>query len=231
LTPTADAGTFPELEIEVTTKNQNVTQTSDDAFGIQSVKAILATNAVDYLLPENGLDLRFTRTISRDLLHEGSRPSDLEGMLQSIRQSLQGSFLAGGVSRGPLLPFCNIFIPTGVQNVVRSSHKATPNKLRESETPENNVTVEYIFPPISEVRGTAVQTYEFGDRQLEYRHYESGPLLAARSNEISLTMQISHANSTSENDQAQELLHHEFHSFYNAACDMAFKVHASRYMD
>ncbi|KAJ6044346.1 uncharacterized protein N7446_002541 [Penicillium canescens] len=231
LTPAADAGTFPELEIGVAIKNQNGTQTSDNAFEIQSVKAILATNAVDYLLPENGLDLRFTRTISQDLLHEGSHSSGLEAMLQSIKQSLQGSFLAGGVSRGPLLPFCNISIPNGVQKVVRSSHKATPNKLRESESPENNVTAEYMFPPISDVRGTAVQTYEFGDRQLEYRHYESGPLLAARSNEISLTTQIPHADSTSENGQAQELVHHEFHSFYNTACDMAFKVHGSRYMD
>ncbi|KAJ5294632.1 hypothetical protein PENANT_c006G07478 [Penicillium antarcticum] len=231
LTPTADAGTFPELEIELTTNSRNGTQNSDDALEIQSAKAIFATNSVDYLLPENGLDLRFTRTIFQDLLHESAHSSDLQIMLQSIKQSLRGSFLADGVSCGPFSPFCSISIPSGIQKVARSYHKATPSKLHESETSESNIIVEYMFPPLSEVRGTAVQTYEFGDRQLKYRHYESGPLLAARSNEVSITTQIPHADSTLESDQAQELLHHDFHSFYNTACDMAFKIHGSRYVD
>ncbi|KAJ5748360.1 uncharacterized protein N7511_010056 [Penicillium nucicola] len=231
LTPTADAGTFPELEITLITKRHKDIQNSDDAFEIQSVKAILATNSVDYLLPENGLDLRFTRTISRDLLHENSCPSDFQTMLQDIKQSLRSSFMAGGVSRGPLSPFCKISIPNDVQKVIRSSHKPTPKKSRDSEIQGSNTTVEYMFPPLNEVRGTAIQTYEFGDRNLEYRHYESGPLLAARSNEVSLTTQIPHGDPTSESDQAQELLHHNFHSFYNTSSDMAFKIHGSRYLD
>jgi hypothetical protein len=231
LIPTADAGTFPELEIEVTTKNQNGAQDSDDAFEIQSVKAILSTNTVDYLLPENGLDLRFTRTISRELFHEIPCSSEVQMMLQSIKQSLQSLFLASGISRDPLSPFCKISFPNNVQRVAPSYHRVTPKRLSESENPKNNVTVEYMFPPLSEVRGTAVQKYDFGDRQIEYRHYENGPLLAARSNEVSITTQIPHVDSTSENDQAQLALRHEFHSFYNTACDMAFKIHASRYME
>ena len=95
---------------------------------------------------------------------------------------------------------------------------------------ENSVAVEYMFPPLSDIRGAIVQKYNFCGRSLDYRYYESGSILAARTNEVSLGMEIPKIDSVAENGQSEHL-DHEFHLFYNAACDMAFKIHGKRYVD
>lgn len=239
--PTSNTGSPPALEIEVA-MNSNL-----DGVDVHSVKAIRTTNSVDYLLPENGLDLRFTRTVSQDLLYKPTSDSELpqnssehlfpepfspqiEAMLQSIKTSLQDSIVNGEASQGslPLPVFCNITIPCDLVQQP-ASHKVESKKLDESMA-ENSVTVEYMFPPLSNIRGAVVQKYSFNGRQLDYRYYESGSLLASRTNEISLGMEIPQIDSAAENDQSEQL-DHEFHSFYNTACDMAFKIHGKRYVD
>ena len=226
LTPTSNTRALPELEIEVAKGSQR-----NGEINVQSVKAIQSTNSVDYLLPENGLDLRFTRTISQDLLYQppnSSQPApspDTQELLQSIKKSLQGSFAATGAFRGPVPPpaFCNISLP---QDIIQSATKA------ELKVPsEGNISVEYMFPPLSDIRGAIVQKYDFDGRPLNYRYYESGPFLAARTNEVSLDMAIPPIDPVAENQKSKELIDHEFHSFYNAACDMAFKIHGNRYAE
>ncbi|KAJ5978970.1 hypothetical protein N7501_002312 [Penicillium viridicatum] len=241
LSPTSNAGSPPELEIEIA-MNSNL-----DGVDVRSVKAILATNNVDYLLPENGLDLRFTRTVSQDLLSKPSSNSELpqnssghlfpepsspqiQAMLQSLKISLQGSIVSSGASQGPVpLPiFCNITLPCELVHQP-ASLKPKSKKLDESMA-ENSVAVEYMFPPLSDIRGAIVQKYNFCGRSLDYRYYESGSILAARTTEVSLGMEIPKIDSVAENGQSEHL-DHEFHSFYNAACDMAFKTHGKRYVD
>ncbi|CAG8888179.1 unnamed protein product [Penicillium egyptiacum] len=241
LSPTSNAGFPPELEIEVA-MNSNL-----DGVDFHSVKAILTTNSVDYLLPENGLDLRFTRTVSQDLLYKPSSNSELpqnsehllpepssspqvQAMLQSIKTSLQGPIVSSGASQGPVpLPvFCNITLPCDLVHQP-ASQKVKSKRLDESRA-EDSVVVEYMFPPLSDIRGAAVQKYNFDGRPIDYRYYESGSHLAARTNEVSLRMDIPQINPAAKNDQSEQL-DHEFHSFYNAACDMAFKIHGKRYVD
>lgn len=242
LSPTSNAGSPPELEIEVA-MNSNL-----DGVDIHSVKAILTTNSVDYLLPENGLDLRFTRTISQDLLYKPSSNSELSEtssehllsdpssspqvheMLQSIKTSLQGPVASSGASQGPVPPpiFCNITLPCDLVHQP-ASQKVKSKRLDESMA-EGCVAVEYMFPPLSDIRGAVVQKYNFDGRALDYRYYESGSHLAARTNEVSLRMEIPQIDSAAENDQSEQR-DHEFHSFYNAACGMAFKIHGKRYVD
>jgi hypothetical protein len=240
LSPTSNAGSPPELEVEVA-MNSNL-----DGVDIHSVKAILATNSVDYLLPENGLDLRFTRTVSQDLLYKPSPHSELpqssfedpllehssspqiQAMLESLQTSLEGSIVSSGALQGPVpLPiFCNIALPC---DLVQQS-TSQKSKTLDEPTAENSVSVEYMFPPLTDIRGAVVQKFDFDGRPLDYRYYESGSLLAARTNEVSLGMEIPHINSAAEDDQSEQL-DHEFHSFYNTACDMAFKIHGNRYVD
>ncbi|KAJ5384653.1 hypothetical protein N7517_002564 [Penicillium concentricum] len=242
LSPTSHAGSPPELEIELAI-NSNL-----DGVDVHSVKAILTTNSVDYLLPENGLDLRFTRTVSQDLLYKTSPHSELpqssfeqllsepsspqiQAMLQSLKVSLEGSIVGSGASKSPVpLPiFCSITLPCDL--VPQSASQIKSKNLDESMTEtENSVTVEYMFPPLTDIRGAIVQKYDFDGRPLDYRYYESGSLLAARTNEVSLGMEIPQTDSAAENDQSEQL-DQEFHSFYNAACDMAFKIHGNRYVD
>ncbi|KAJ5163463.1 uncharacterized protein N7500_005293 [Penicillium coprophilum] len=242
LSPTSNAGSPPELEIEAA-MNSSLT-----GIDILSVKAIITTNSVDYLLPENGLDLRFTRTVSQDLLYNPSPHSELpqsssehllpepysspqiQAMLQSLKFSLEGSIVSSVSSKGPVpLPiFCNITLPSGL--VPQSPSQRVESKKVDESMTENSVTVEYMFPPLTDIRGAIVQKYDFDGRPLDYRYYESGSLLAARTNEVSLGMEIPQTDSAAENDQSEQL-DQEFHSFYNAACGMAFKIHGNRYVD
>ncbi|KAJ5774374.1 hypothetical protein N7457_009270 [Penicillium paradoxum] len=228
LSPTSNTGSLPELEIAVAMNSNS------DGIDIHSVKAILATNSVDYLLPENGLDLRFTRTVSQDLFPEPSHSDSTQGLfehtphealpspetqalLQSLKSSLQSSFSSSEASGSPVPPptFCNISLPRDLAQ----QHAFQKTQTNESGEPisEDSVTVEYMFPPLNDIRGAIVQKYDFDGRPLDYQYYESGPFLSARTHEVTLGM---------ETDQS-ELLDNEFHSFYNAACDMAFKIHNS----
>ncbi|KAJ5960283.1 uncharacterized protein N7479_007433 [Penicillium vulpinum] len=240
LSPTSNAGSPPELEIEVSMNSIL------DGVDFHSVKAILTTDHVDYLLPENGLDLRFTRTVSQDLLYKPSSNPELpqsssghfspepsspqiQALLQSLKISLEGSIISIGASKRPVsLPiFCNITLPCDL--VQQSSTQKVQSKELDASMTENSVAVEYMFPPLSDIRGAVVQKYNLGGRSLDYRYYESGSLLAARTNEVSLGMDIPQLDLATENNQSEQL-DQEFHSFYNAACDMAFKIHGNRYV-
>lgn len=239
LIPTSNAQFLPALEIEVAIESQ-----ADGEMDILGVKAIKHTNSVDYLLPENGLDLRFTRTISQDLLHQPSlnprlerssspklpHSPDTQAMLQSIKQSLRDSFAAIESSSSPVPPptFCNVALP---QTIIQQFALKSQLKESKANTSESNVTAEYMFHPLSDIRGALVQKYDFNGRPLHYQYYESGPFLAARTNEVSLFMPISPVAPATGKIDSQKLLDHEFHDFYNAACDMAFKIHANRFVE
>jgi hypothetical protein len=242
LSPTSNAGSLPELEFEISMNP------SLEYVDFRSVRAIKSTNSVDYLLPENGLDLRFTRTVSQDLLPKPSSPSEhmqgsseqfsqehslspeIHAMLQSLRDSVQGTFVSGETSQWhvPAPTFCNISLPRELVQQP-ASRKV---KLIESGEPmsENSITAEYMFHPLNDVRGALVRTYDFDGRPLDYRYYASGPFLASRTNEVSLGMNIPRVDPAGQSDQP-ELLEHEFHSFYNAACDMAFQIHGGGDVD
>jgi hypothetical protein len=86
-----------------------------------------------------------------------------------------------------------------------------------------------MFPPLNDARGAAAQRYDFDGRQLSYRFYESGPFLALRSTEVSLDMAIPQDHPLE--GESQDPVEQHFHSFYNAACDMAFRIHKARYAD
>ncbi|CAG8101085.1 unnamed protein product [Penicillium olsonii] len=240
LIPTFNAHNLPELEIEVAMESQ-----LDGEVAIESVKAIQSTNSVDYLLPENSLDLRFTRTISQELWKEPLPEAqdveyaprkarvapDVEEMLQSIKRPLQGLFseTLSSSKNAPLPTFCQISLP--VEFAQQFGLQGDP-KNASGTSPEQNVSVEYMFLPLSDIRGAIVQKYDFDGRPLHYQHYDSGPFLASRANEVSLLMPLSSSTSTvAEADDSQQALDQQFHEFYNTACDIAFKVHASRYAE
>lgn len=239
LIPTSNAQLLPELEIEVAIESQG-----DGEMDIIGIKAIQSTNSVDYLLPENGLDLRFTRTISQDLLHKPSlnprlgqpfspkfpHPPDTQAMLQSIKESLRDSFAASQSSSSPVPPptFCNVSLP---QTIIQQFAPKAQLKGSNAKPSKSNVTAEYMFHPLSDIRGALVQEYDFNGRPLHYRYYESGPFLAARTNEVSLFMPALPIAPATGNADSQKLLDREFHEFYNAACDMAFKIHANKFVE
>lgn len=204
---------LPELDVEFVPIPANGLEELQGAIDIKSVKFIIDTNSVDYLLPETGLDLRFTRTLYSQVSTDTTTdPAEYEELLNSIRQPLHDAFISqsGHCSSASLPAF-------GHMCLAKSSFQAGP--------------AEYMFPPFNDARGAAAQRYDFDGRQLSYRFYESGPFLAARSTEVSLDMNIPQDAMHSVEGESQDAVEQNFHSFYNAACDMAFRIHKARYAD
>lgn len=204
---------LPELDVEFVPRPANGSDDSQGAIDIKSVRFVLGTNSVDYLLPETGLDLRFTRTlyspVSIDTITD---PAKYEELLNSIRKPLHDSFISrsGDESSISLPAFGHICL---------------------AENPVQAGPAEYMFPPFNDARGAAAQRYDFDGRQLSYRFYESGPFLAARSTEVSLDMCIPQDTMHPVEGESQDAVKQNFHSFYNSACDMAFRIHKARYAD
>ncbi|KAJ5670816.1 uncharacterized protein N7477_006179 [Penicillium maclennaniae] len=219
LTPSAHfADTIPPLDVEILV---NVAEMAgvEDTIKVQSVKSVLSTNSVDYLLPENGLDLRFTHTVGRKVSNETlTGSSHYELLVKSITESLQGVFDSRNSSLGPvpLPPFCQISVPGDLQ-------------LSGDPISNDHITAEYLLPPLSDIEGAMTQSYDFDGRLLSYRFYESGPFLAARTTELFLNMELPDATSRLEPNQPQESVEDTFHAFYNAACKMAFKIHKAKF--
>lgn len=235
LTPTSSyAGVVPPLEIEFAVRRREDTLGAENDLVVRTVKAVLGTNSVDYLLPENSFDLRFTRTVYRDLLSEShdslSDSPSHQAMLQSIQQYLLGMLVAHGAKDNlDTFPvFCRIPVPNDVlPQSISESHGISHTAEGELNNTEhgNAVTAEYMFPAVSNSWDTAVRQYDFQGRRLSYSFYESGPFLAARTTEVTLQMDIPlNAASNTDHDQPHETLEQGFHSFYQAACDLAFQI-------
>ncbi|GFF29803.1 hypothetical protein IFM61606_01504 [Aspergillus udagawae] len=230
LIPTAaHANIFPRLELEVTLTGSHRSSGSDAQIGIHSVKAELAESSVDYLLPENGLDLRFTRKLYRDLQHGYPENESAENItVESLRQCLQGIFSRYTNSEGeaPLPAFTHVPLPNHLL-------KGTVNS--EPDNSGNHSTAEYMFMPVKDLRGTRIHRYDFKGQQLNYAFYESGPFNPYRTTEIFLDMDLTvgdtSASSPAEGAMSPDPLHRGFNSFYGAACSLAFELDRAWRMD
>lgn len=209
----------PELDVEIVSKPADIFEdsaTSIDSIDVRKVDTILGSNSVDYLLPENGLDLRFTRTTYRRLWDGTTAVTpECQSLLEGIKQSLQDVFASTKTSRDPvpLPPFCHLTLPV---EYLQSPAQA-------------GTAIEYLLPPLNDVRGASTQQYDLDGRQLNCRFYETGPFLAARTAEVILGMDIQEAATHSARDESRGDLEHGFHGFYIAACELAFKIHKTRH--
>ncbi|KAJ5390948.1 uncharacterized protein N7496_002016 [Penicillium cataractarum] len=222
LTPSsAYASLAPTLDVKISSKLGKTLGSPEDSFDVQSIKFIRGSTAVDYLLPENGLDLRFTRTVYNELsgeaLEESVENLDLVRSIESSLRNIVHSDMTPADSSS-LPVFCQISLPSNLAQPGASS----------SDAP-SSITAEYMLPPIQNLRGSAIQLYELADRQLSYSYSETGPFLPARTIDVSLDMRIPNSPTEGvEADQSQFSLESEFHSFYNTACRMAFDIHDSK---
>jgi len=219
MTPSARyARVLPQLDVEIAfTPAKNGEE--EDMLEVQSVKSVFSTNSIDYLLPENGLDLRFTRTVYRKVSFETlTESSQYEPLIQSIKESLRDVLVSSIASRGAasLPAFCQILVPKDLQ-------------LLGDAIPNEPITAEYMLPPLNDIRGAMAQQYDFDGRPLTYRFYESGPFLAARTTDLFLDMELPGVASGLEHRQPQESVENDFNAFYKAACNMAFRIHKAKY--
>ncbi|KAF7592556.1 hypothetical protein BBP40_012716 [Aspergillus hancockii] len=178
------ANIFPQLEIEVGVSSSGF----EIDVSMQRAKAILAESNVDYLLPECGLDLRFTRKLTHNLLEHTP--------LEILQGSLQDLFSKSRINEG------------------------------QERDPNGYTTGEYMYLPVSDIRGTRVHRYDFRGHRLNYSFYESGPFKPYRTTDVFLDMDMAHEPEMSapDNGDSHEPIQQQFNSFYNAACSFAFDL-------
>lgn len=227
LIPTAaHANIFPRLDLEVTLTESHWSPGSH--IEIRSLKAELAESSVDYLLPENGLDLRFTRKLYRDLLHGHSGNESAGKMVESLRECLQDIFSSSMNREGetPLPALTHVPLPNDLL-------KGTVN--REQDFSGNHITAEYMFMPVNDIRSTRIHRYDFQGQHLNYASYESGPFNPYRTTDIFLDLDVTEGDSSTsppaKDAMSQDPLHREFNTFYRAACSLAFELDSAWRMD
>ncbi|KJK62442.1 Mitochondrial inner-membrane-bound regulator [Aspergillus parasiticus SU-1] len=211
LVPSAlHAHVFPQLELEVAMAPGGF------EYNVQNAKAILSQSSVDYLLPECGLDLRFTRKLTHDVLDSFGE----DAPLQPLQDSLQDFFSKAVIYEGetPLPAFSQLSIPNHL--LVETG---------EERDPDGFTTAEYMYLPVNDFRGTRLHQYDYEGHRLNYSFYESGPFSPHRTTDIFLDMDVdgSEEQSPSENGDSQEPVQQEFGSFYKAACSLAFELDRS----
>ncbi|PYI28756.1 hypothetical protein BP00DRAFT_438172 [Aspergillus indologenus CBS 114.80] len=218
LVPSAlHAQVFPQFEVEVTVNTSKSPFYTGPEFALQSAKVVLAESKLDFLLPENGLDLRF----SRRLTHELPTGSAIDPSLGALEESLRNVFKQSLESSGSEVP-----LPTFTQITL-------PRKLLGQATVRNGetLTADYIFLPVNDARGTRVHRYNFGGQQLNYSYYESGPFLPHRTTELFLSKDIASpipGLSDAIPGAAESVVEDGFHEFYKSACNLAFDVDMAR---
>ena len=209
LVPSAiHAEVFPKLDFEVAVDQKAESPESGTELVVHSAKAIMAESSVDYLLPENGLDLRFTRKMYCDLLKEGiwQKSGEMAGSLQSCLLDLLARERLNGTDL-PLPPFISLSLPKEILH-----EQSSPSSTEDSS---EFTTGEYMFLPVTDRRGTRLHRYGFHDQRLNYSYYESGPFYPHRTTDLFLDMDFT----VDDTEPFQE-----FNSFYGAACKLAFEL-------
>ncbi|KAI9045722.1 putative respiratory complex assembly protein Rmp1 [Aspergillus affinis] len=206
------ANVFPTLDIEFSLDVMQNDVDLTDKVRLQNFKTILSESTVDYLLPENGLDLRFTRKLTRDLL-EGAEinPSFLD-----LQETLNGVFLKARANREdrPLPAFIDLSLPNHVLS-----------NASENADPSGESVGEYMFMPVNSIRTTSLHRYYYRGHALNYSYFESGPYYAHQNTDCFLDFSLAKGSSVSAHSKPSDSVQAiDFNSFYKAACALAFDV-------
>ncbi|KAE8146420.1 mitochondrial inner-membrane-bound regulator-domain-containing protein [Aspergillus avenaceus] len=204
------AAAFPPLEVELAVSPFR----ANPECHIQSVKAVYTDSKVDYLLPECGLDLRFSRKLTTDLLTDPLGDTALD----PFKSFLQELFVKAITREGgmPVPSSTQITLPTYAVKRTKKAHDT-----------DGSTTAEYMFLPVSELRGMRVNRFGFQDQRLNYAFYESGPYYAQRTTDLYLDMDLTEKNPflmAAEKDEHEVTLKLLFNSFYRSACSLAFEL-------
>ncbi|KAE8383632.1 mitochondrial inner-membrane-bound regulator-domain-containing protein [Aspergillus bertholletiae] len=212
LVPSAvHANIFPQLELDVGINPGGF----ETEYNVQNAKAILSQSSVDYLLPECSLDLRFTRTLTHDVLENFGVDRPLEPLQGSLRDFFSKAMNYEGET--PLPAFSQLSIPNHL--LVETG---------EERDPDGFTTAEYMYLPVNDFRGTRLHQYDFENHRLNYSFYESGPFSAHRTTDIFLDVDMTDASEQAPKDSnSQEPVQQGFNAFYKAACSLAFDLDRS----
>ena len=202
--------------------------------------AVLSERSADLLLPDTTLDVRFSRTVHYDLFRgqkvwDSDHDTPVVAELRKCVASLPGRFPLDGPQ--PQLPaFCSLLIP---RRLVRSGN--TPPESSPKETAHEYVEAHYIVPPLPYLTAASMQSFVYKDLQLDFSDPSTGPLLAQRRTNLTLSIGRSEDEprprtafprarlSSAPNDEKTGSLQFVFPQLYNRSCQLAFDLGVPEY--
>ncbi|OKL60609.1 hypothetical protein UA08_04181 [Talaromyces atroroseus] len=227
--------TLPILEVELSypwTKNEPDRIPFNEA-ELKSVKAVVEENSVDYLLPECNHDLRFTRTLTRNILGAPEHEA-IDTLRMAILNPLEEMI------NQPQMPFpltCEVPIPRSLllcDSSVEGAQGASSNTI-ETKPDADTIVGKYWFPSAQSFLGTLFRSYDFMGEKLSFCHTDGGFLGVQRDDHISLQMLVNKEANLSlppippnvqdgNTNPAETPLEQEFRSFYRTSCQLAFSL-------
>lgn len=228
--------TLPALEVDLTLSWERNSKGSASLakVSLNNVRAIVEETSIDYLLPESNYDLRFTRTLTREIF-KVSEDGDSDMLREILLSSLDEPLHQRGK---PFPPTCQVPLPGSLLRDIQpngNKYAFDSDKL-ESDT----IIGQYWLPSIRSFSGTMIQSFDFLGEKLNYNHINGGPLGVRKDDQVSLEMLVDRMPlspstagrklSNAESDSADAILEQEFRSFYRTACQLAFALtkHSSR---
>ncbi|KAF9895375.1 hypothetical protein FE257_000280 [Aspergillus nanangensis] len=206
---------FPQLEVEVAVQGASRDFIdSGSEIVMRNAKAIISESNVDYLLPESGLDLRFSRKLTRDLSDKFMEIANLETLHSTLKDLF--SKCLSNEHEVPLPAFTQISLPNSLLG-----HTDGAQDVSTGYT-----TGDYMFLPVNDIRGTRIHRYDYKGQQLNYAFYESGPFTALRTTDLFLDLDLTDKSlsSAAEPNSSEEPVQREFNSFYTTACSLSFEL-------
>lgn len=224
---------LPLIEVELGLPFFDGPSTSSPADVIvRKVKAITKQKSIDYLFPETNHDIRFTQTVTRDLLispdKESVRP--IRNAIQSILESM------GGEINRTFPPSCQLPLPASVLRDLSSEERQAIGTSIEDG--HEFVLGNYWLPSTRRMSELNTRFYDFMGEYLSHSYSSQGPWDSSKEDNLSLEMvlasnPLSHhprRHRGGENGQIEAGLEKEFDSFYRTACILAFSLstHSSK---
>jgi hypothetical protein len=226
-------GKLPILEVEISVPWVNDPEAKFPFAGpeLLSVKAIVEETSIDYLLPEVNYDIRFTRTLAREIfgVNGTEQPEALRNALLSPLNEVLSD------PKEPFPPSCQVPVPAAMLHDILPD-QALQNPSKNPDTIEGN----YWFPGVQQALGTMIRTYEYSGERLCYSPNVKGSL-NSKSDQLNLEMFVNsmpsyyarlqrRTNVDETLDPASDTLEQEFRAFYMTACQLAIELtqHSSR---
>lgn len=185
---------------------------------IRTANAILNEKNMDLLLPQNTLDLRFTKTICHDLSPESvpTAQHENDATMASILKSVQdlGYRLPLTEPQPPAPPFCHLMIPKKLLFGVNKKNSPRQDTVSGDEL----VEVEYMFPPLRSLLGSRLEVFNYKGLNLGFSQSFTGPMLADQTTNLSVAMEVVPGVRPKNCSSAS------FDQFYGHACNLAFEL-------
>lgn len=220
-----------ELELPLSSFGENASEISLSDVSVRKAKAITKQKSIDFLFPETNHDIRFTQTVTRDLLSLPEKESvrRIQKAILSILEAM------GGKIDRLFPPSCQLPLPASILRDLSSKERQGLDTSVENG--QDFILANYWLPSTKLFTESNTRLYDFMGEILTHSVSSQGPWDSIKDEDLNLEMVLAssppshHPRSRAgENGKIEEKLEKEFDSFYRTACILAFSLstHSSR---